>query len=346
MRHDALCALAYKRAQAEGAALFAILSDRPNRTLLRLLVGYQVIWDYLDSVHERQPDLANGLQLHRALTDAYNTGDPISKHYRLNDGNDDGGYLGALTFHCREHATRLASFAHVRHMLLEEAHGSGQALSINHEANSARRTENMKRWVITHHRPDDQHVSWFELTAAAAAALTMFALLAEATSEAVQPCQFHAIRGSYNPWACCAATMLDSYADHAEDAASAQHIYIDYYPTIEHAVTRAGTLIHESIARTKHLRHGHRHVVIIASMVAMYLTRDSSRTPERRQTTKRLAHSGGTLSRALMPVLRAWRSIYKLCAEAPDEHGVTPSRIEPAREARPSAGGSQVRHRR
>jgi tetraprenyl-beta-curcumene synthase len=317
LRHDALSALTYKRAQSEGAALFAILSDQPHHALLRLLVGYQIIWDYLDSVHEQGPDLANGLQLHRALTDAYNTDQPINQHYQLNASKDDSGYLAALTLHCRQHATRLPSFAYIRHMLLQEAHSSAQALSINHEPNTALRTQNMKQWVSTHHRPDDQHASWFELTAAAAAALTMFALLAEATSKSVQPYQFYAIRGSYNPWVCSTATMLDSYADHAEDAANAQHIYIDYYPTIEHAVMRAGTLIHESVVRTKCLRHGHRHVVIIASMVAMYLTRDSSRVSERRPTTNQLAHSGGTLSRILVPVLRAWRSIYELRTEAP-----------------------------
>ena len=53
IREDALHSIRRKRENAAGAALFSILPRRRNRDLLRLLVAYQMIWDFLDSVSER-----------------------------------------------------------------------------------------------------------------------------------------------------------------------------------------------------------------------------------------------------------------------------------------------------
>ena len=58
------------------------------------------------------------------------------------------------------------------------------------------------------------------------------------------------------------------------------------------------------------LPDGARHTVIVACMVAMYLSKDSSRTPQMRASTRTLAAAGGSLSRLLLPVLRVWRVLY------------------------------------
>jgi cytochrome P450 len=47
-------------------------------------------------------------------------------------------------------------------------------------------------------------------------------------------------------------------------------------------------------------------------MVAMYLSKDSSRAPESRSATQQLARAAGPLPRTLTPVLRVWRVIYGL----------------------------------
>src|ERR1700693_1609341 len=53
IREDALDALVRKRTHADGAALFWILPRRRNSELLRLLVSYELIWDFLDNLRER-----------------------------------------------------------------------------------------------------------------------------------------------------------------------------------------------------------------------------------------------------------------------------------------------------
>jgi len=68
IRQDALRSLIHKRGHTDGAALFWILPRRRHHDLLRLLVTYELIWDFLDCLNERgaSEGTANGRQLHRA----------------------------------------------------------------------------------------------------------------------------------------------------------------------------------------------------------------------------------------------------------------------------------------
>ena len=53
IRTEALFSIDQKRENAEGAGLFWTLTSKPNKKLLRLLVTYQTIWDFLDNLSER-----------------------------------------------------------------------------------------------------------------------------------------------------------------------------------------------------------------------------------------------------------------------------------------------------
>src|ERR1700677_3454924 len=101
LRADALRALAHKRGNIHGAALFWTLPDRRNRDLLEVLVAYEVLADYLDCVRERGAGrgIENGRQLHLALIEAVDLAPPtpgISHYYRYHSSGEDGGYARAL----------------------------------------------------------------------------------------------------------------------------------------------------------------------------------------------------------------------------------------------------------
>jgi len=49
----------------------------------------------------------------------------------------------------------------------------------------------------------------------------------------------------------------------------------------------------------------------VACMVAMYLSKDSARTPAMRARTRRLTSAGGSLTEILLPILQAWRIAYR-----------------------------------
>lgn len=308
IRDDALSALAHKRGNTDGAALFWVLPQSRNPLLLKLLVTYQIMWDFLDSASETSAfaGQANGRQLHLALIDAVDRERPVSDYYRLHPWSDDGDYLRSLVETCRACATRLPSFAAVRPLLVREA-ARANIQAINHELDPVRREDSLREWVAHEYERDD--VYWFELAAAAGAGLSIYALFALA----VQPCatktEICNVYRAYFPWASAVATMLDSYVDQVEDEVNGDHIYIRHYRSPASADAAMGRLIRRSLCEAQALRDGERHVLLIASMVAMYLSKDSARMPANKERTHELVRAGGSLTRMLLPCLRLWRAV-------------------------------------
>jgi tetraprenyl-beta-curcumene synthase len=309
IREDAIDALLRKRGQTDGAALFTILPRERHLPLLRLLVAYQLIWDYLDSVHERYPTEDNGRQLHLALIDALRPGEPQADFYLHHPWQDDGGYLPALVDACRECCERLPGYPHVQSLVVREA-WRAQVLALNHEPDPTRRDAALSSWAAAEFPSGVQGAHWFELSGACSAGLTIFALLALATEAKCSPAQVEQTHATYLPWTSVAATMLDSYVDQLEDAASGDHIYVSHYPSREAATDRIRCLIRRCLTDASRLQGGEKHIVIAASMIALYLSKDSARVSAMRDDTGAMAASGGSLTRLLLPILRLWRTAY------------------------------------
>ncbi len=311
LRDDALRSLKRKRASTDGAALFWTLPEGRSLNLLRLLVAFEVMADFLDNVSERgvRAGSANGIQLHAALSEALDPGAPVSAYYRHHPWCEDGGYLRALVEACRERCTRLPHYGNVRSRAIHAA-TLARMLGLNHEPDPELRDPGLREWARREARGWEE-LAWFESTAAASGWLTVLALLALAAGRGEpEEGRVRATCAAYLPWISLAATMLDSYADQAQDAAEAQHSYIAHYPCAEVAVERVGEIVGEAARRARALPDGTRHTVILTCMVAMYLSKDSSRTPQMRASTRSLAAAGGSLSRLLLPVLRTWRVLY------------------------------------
>jgi tetraprenyl-beta-curcumene synthase len=312
LRTDAIDALLRKRGQSDGAALFSILPQSRCRSYLRLLVAYQVIWDYLDSVNERgaHHGIANGRQLHLALVDALDPGGPKRDYYAHSPWRDDGGYLQALVDTCRECCTRLPSYERVRHLVLRDAMRA-QVLALNHDTDPERRDRSLRYWAAREF-PHGHQASWWELTGAASAGLAAFALLALACEPNPTDQEIEQTHAAYYPWASAVACMLDSYADLADDDENGDHSYLAHYPNTEDAIAGTCQLVHRCLCELHLLKNSEKHTVIVCSMVALYLSKSNARTPDMRAHSNRIARAGGSLSRALIPVLRVWRATHQL----------------------------------
>ncbi len=310
IREDALETLACKRTHIVGAGLFAILPVRRDRRLLRVLVAYEIILEFLDNAHERAAGRRNGSQLHRALVEALDPSAPMSDYYLHHPWKDDGGYLRELVEACRESCLTLRSYAQVRPLLLQGASRCGGVQSINHEADSCRRRAALNHWSGTHF-PYEAEASWWELAAAASSSLGVHALLASAACGGEDLARVHA---AYVPWIAAVSTLLDSYVDQARDVADGEHSYVAYYPDADVALRRLSELIGRSLREASSLPAGHRHAVIAACMIAMYLSHERLRAPALRANRDRLALAGGSLTRVLVPVLRLWRLAYSVRA--------------------------------
>lgn len=310
LRRDALEAIDRKRANIDGAALFWTLPRARSTALLRLLVAYEILADFLDCTSERaaHAGIQNGLTLHRALFEALDPDTEVSDYYRYHPWTADGGYVRTLVETCRRTCVALPSYEAVRPLLGRAAHLT-QVLALNHEPDPTRRDVLLRAWADTHFAGHSE-LAWFEWTGAASAWLTVLALLALAVEADSDAGDARATYNAYLPWVSLAGTLLDSYGDIEEDAVDDAHSYIAHYESNELAATRLSEIVRRSLEQAASLRGGHRHFVLASCMTAMYLSKDSVRTTQMRSPTRRLAHAAGPLTRMLMPVLRAWRVIY------------------------------------
>jgi tetraprenyl-beta-curcumene synthase len=307
IREDALQTLERKRTHIVGAGLFWILPDQRDMRLLRLLIAYEIILEFLDEAHERAGGERNGRQLHRALIEALDPTAPISDYYSAHPWSNDGGYLRTLVEACREGCASLSFYADVRELLLQNARRCAQAQGLNHRLTPAERGDGLRAWAESEFR-GELHASWWEMTAAASSSVGVHALLALAACS--QRHDWDQVNAAYVPWICAVSTLLDSYADQLRDAAEDSHSYLAYYTTPEVATERLAELIRRAALAACGLEHGERHAVIAASMIAMYLSNEAVRAPDKRAGTARLTHAGGTLTRVLLPALRLWRIAY------------------------------------
>jgi tetraprenyl-beta-curcumene synthase len=307
IRKDALSSIARKRGHTDGAALFWILPRHRSLDLLRLLVAYEIIWDFLDSANEHGAcaGTANGRQLHLALIEALDPSVPMSDYYRYHPWRNDGGYLRSLVETCRHMCAALPSYGLVRPIVVREAERA-QVLAFNHDTDPCGRDAALEAWARREFS-GEQRVSWFELSGAASASMTVHAFLALAARPDCSEADMRRTCAAYFPWLSAATTMLDSYVDQAEDQINGDHRYIAHYASEALARERVRELVTRSAREARRLGNGHRHAVIAACMVAMYLSKDSARTPEMRASTASIARAGGSLTRVLLPILRMWR---------------------------------------
>jgi tetraprenyl-beta-curcumene synthase len=76
------------------------------------------------------------------------------------------------------------------------------------------------------------------------------------------------------------------------------------------ASERIGELVRRSRSEARALPGGTRHSVVLSSMIAFFLSKQSARVPELRASARELRRAGGPLVALLLPVLRLWRTTY------------------------------------
>lgn len=273
-------------------------------------MAYEILADFLDCVNERAAHVGieNGLCLHRALRDALSPGEPVADYYRYHPYSDDHGFLRLLIATCQEACVLLPSFHTVRPFVARAARMT-DVLALNHVPDQPTRDSVLQAWAKGRF-PAHPELAWFECCGSASAWLTILALLALAADVGCETPEAERVYEAYLPWVSLSGTMLDSYADMAEDEADGAHSYVAHYPGHQVAVDRLVEILGRALQEVANLHNGERHLVIVACMVAMFLSKDGARAPAMRKSTNNITRASGPLTGLLVPVLRAWRTFY------------------------------------
>jgi tetraprenyl-beta-curcumene synthase len=293
--------------------LFWTLPSQPSVPLLRALVAFQTIWDFLDSVTERWPDDGgrDARQLHLALADAVSPATPLSDYYRYHGGNGDGGYLSTLVSTCRTCCLRLPGFGLVA-ASTREAAGNSVIQALNHEPDATKRETGLKAHAFGGNARESRvaGMTWFEVTAASSASLVPHALLSLAAEPVISASEVRSVTDAYSPWVGLTTAMLDSLVDLRDDVGTFAHSYVAHYGDLSMAERHLRRAIRCARENTRALPYGHRHEVVVGSMIAMYLTRSSASEPDIAPIVNQLIRTSGPVVQLLVPLVRAWRLVY------------------------------------
>ena len=311
LRAHALHKLTRERLNPEAAAFFAVLAPRRRRgPLVRLMVGFQIAYDYLDAINEQPATAAlrNGLQLHRALTDAVSSHDTVSSrpagvdYYLHHPQHDDGGYLLDLVRACQAALRELPSRSAIEPVLIRAAERCGEAQSHNH-AVLVEGEEQLIEWTAA--LKDGGEYLWWELAAAGISCLALHALFAAAAC-ATTPEEAERIDAAYFPSVCAISALLDSLVDQPHDAGSTNHSFVEHYEASV-AAERFGAITGEARALSSRLRNHGRHAVILAGIASFYLSAPEAHTELARPVATRTLGRLGPSSAPILAVMRLRR---------------------------------------
>jgi tetraprenyl-beta-curcumene synthase len=306
LRFDALTAHRDKVSNSEGLAALAVLAPAEHRAqVVRSLVAYQLMLDYLDGVSERPSDdpLANGLSLHRAFDVALDPAAPASDFYAHATARDDGGYLAGLIAFCQRGLVDLPSYAAVRGALLRQARLCRESQALNHALRFADFQEEIDAWTdrtVAEIGPELGFEWWELIAAAAASSLCVGALLALAANPGADEGDAAQVEAAYFPWASGLNALLDSLVDLDEDPTGASHRR--RYASFAEAAERLRTLAGGARDRVSALPGGRLHEAILAAMGSLYLVHEEAWRPGREPISLAVYGALGPLARPSLAV--------------------------------------------
>lgn len=267
LRTLALATLEQESGLAEGAAIFATLVPRGRRdVLVRLLVAWQIAYDFLDTLDE-QPGGERDTFV--ALVAAL---DPRLAYPSL---RGDGGYLDRLVACCRACSSELPAIARTRAVVVRAVwrcvEGQGRTHAVTRHGSDA-----LHRWALE--QPETDGYLWWEVAAGAISSLSVHAVLATAADPRTTTEVATAVDAAYFPSICALSTLLDSAVDTEDDAGSANHRCLAYYESAAQALDRLAAIARIGVGAARALPAGHRHVAILAGMTAFYAAADGAGT--------------------------------------------------------------------
>ncbi len=297
LRRQALASLRLKRFHADGGAVYATgAPPGPDRDrLVRLIVAFQTISDYLDNLCDRAGSLdpEEFRRLHGAMTDA--VGPTAQGPY---DGREDGGYLEALVATCRREIARLPGYPQVAPHVAELV-GLYCDLQVHKHVRHEERAPRLREWA-----PGGE-LDWWEFSAATGSTLGIFALFMAALDPDLPPEAAGAVHEAYFPWVGALHILLDYLIDLEEDREGGDLNFVAQYPSPERAYARIEWLLGRSLEAVPTLPAARFHRLVVQGVVAMYLS--DPKAQRHRRFAAELSARAGHATVPLHLAARAYR---------------------------------------
>jgi len=292
--------LTHKRFHALGGSVFALNSHPDYRdTVLRLIVAFQTISDYLDNLCDRAGvlDEATFRQLHLSMEDAVCVRGVCHDYYKYYPYSDDGGYLNQLVEVCCHETAHLPGYDRIRQTVLYLTQ-----LYCDLQAHKHKEPSNRESSLIEWTRPHlDKYpeLNWWEFAAATGSTLCTFSLFAAASYREVKQKELDAILKAYFPWICSLHILLDYLIDMEEDRREGDLNFVGYYKEPSIQAERLGFILGRSKLLAPGLSNPSFHLAVINGLLGLYLSDPKVEQKMVRGTASALIKAGGYKARVL-----------------------------------------------
>jgi tetraprenyl-beta-curcumene synthase len=349
LRRLALAALE-KRGNIEGAAAFAAFAPLRRRAQVTTAASaFQAAYNLLDMLGE-QPSpypIRDGQRLHEALVYALDPHTSPLDWYEHHPQREDGGYLNHLIEQCRTAFASLPS-----HALVAERARAGAARIVAFQSLNLSESQGdhtgLERWA-SDATPPGSELRWWETAGAAGSSLGVHALIAAAAETRLDAHEITAIDDAYFPWIGGLHSLLDNLIDKREDEAAGHRSLVEYYGP-QRAAQRMSWLAERAERAARELPHGRRHTVILAAMIANYLSTPEAQSPELELVTRAVLATTGPLAKPTLLVFKlrdlgatrgpaSWREPAPESAHGHEHESTNPAETENATAREPQGAG-------
>jgi tetraprenyl-beta-curcumene synthase len=311
LRKQALASIEAKAFHCEGGAVYAILAGERSDDIIRFIVAYQTISDYLDNLCDRSTSLdpADFEALHGAMADALSPGTTTRDYYRFRKERDDGGYLTRLVEECRSLLSALPSCDKVRGSALELEALYSQVQEHKHVA-ADERVGRLEEWFRSQQGslPD---VTWYEFAASTGSTLGIFCLVAAAADRGLSDDTVGAIARAYFPWVQGLHILMDYFIDREEDRNGGDLNFCSYYPDEKVMVEQLIHFLRRADHAVRSLPHRAFHRMVCHGLPAMYLgDRKLDRHKAMRPAARRIIRAGGWPTLLFFLVIWTYRRLF------------------------------------
>ncbi|WP_096189816.1 tetraprenyl-beta-curcumene synthase family protein [Evansella halocellulosilytica] len=295
LRTQALASIEAKTFHCEGGAVYALLSGERKNDVIRFIVAYQTISDYLDNLCDRSTSLdPNDFHaLHESMPDALTPGESVKDYYRFREHKDDGGYLNSLVKTCQDSLASFPSYSSVfeENIFLASIY---RDLQVHKHVIEHERVPRLKKWYEVY---QDQFppMSWYEFSASAGSTLGIFCLTAySAARESLTTQEAEQIKRGYFPFVQGLHILMDYFIDQEEDLQGGDLNFCFYYQNDEQMIERMEYFFKKADESLSELPDHKFHKLINNGLLAIYLADEKVKNdPDLKRKGKRLIRKGG-----------------------------------------------------
>ncbi|KEO83717.1 tetraprenyl-beta-curcumene synthase family protein [Tumebacillus flagellatus] len=273
LQRQALMSLTTKRFHADGGTVYATAADPKHlHTLVKLIVAFQTISDYLDNLCDRSTSLdpADFRQLHQAMLDAVTQNGDLHDYYAHRLEKNDGGYLQSLVTACRECIASLPQYPLVQDGVLQLV-GLYCDLQVHKHVRVEEREPRLQNWFAGHSAVFSE-LTWYEFSAATGSTLGMFMLFLAASDETLTAVDVQRILHAYFPWIGGLHILLDYFIDQEEDLEGGDLNFVAYYESQEQAYARIRAFASRSLQAIDDMPSPRFHRLVLQGLVGMYFS--------------------------------------------------------------------------